>query len=125
MHKRTLLLLALLFATSLGVQPCFAGVVYTATTRTEQGGKAESSTVHAQVSGLGAKIEFVQNDAPFLPAGAYLLSRDGGKTMFVIDPAHRTFAKWDMGAMTKDVAETMERLKARTTITEPKLEKLL
>lgn len=115
------LLLALLFATL----PSFAGVVYTATTRTEQGGKAESSTVHAQVSGLGARIEFVQNDAPFLPPGAYLLSRDGGKTLYVIDPAEKTFAKWDMGVLTKDVSDTMDRLKARTSITQPKLEKLL
>lgn len=124
MLRRTLYL-ALLFAISFATQPCFAGVVYTATTRTEQGGKAESSTVHAQVSGMGAKIEFLRNDAPFLPVGAYLLSRDGGKTLYVIDPAQKTFAKWDMGVMTKDVADTMERLKARTSITRPKLEKLL
>jgi hypothetical protein len=87
----TLLLLAAL--------PAAAGLRYesTTTTQAQQGGGTTS--VEGWVSGEKAKIVFHDTNQPMTQPGMYLLTRDGGKTLYLVNPEEKTYAEWDLQAM--------------------------
>lgn len=76
-----------------------AAYYYEAKTTVQQGGDADGavSAVHAWVDGLNAKVEFVDGSAgPAFTTGEYLLSSDGGKTLYVVDPEKKTYSEVDL-----------------------------
>ncbi len=89
--------------------PAQAGIHYTAVTRTSIAG-AEDTAPHSsevQVEGwaLGqrARIELHKSDNPAARAGTWLVSRDAGRTLYLIDPAQRSYTPWDLRAMLERV----------------------
>lgn len=92
LHTATLLLLAAL--------PAAAGIRYESTTVTQaQGPGGGTTAVEGWVSGEKAKILMRDSSQPMMEAGTYLLTRDGGKTVYLVNPEEKTYAEWDLQAM--------------------------
>src|SRR5437899_1447140 len=121
---RRLLLLWLFVASQ-----CFAGVTYTAETRTILGAKDGNGDFRIQgwVSGDRARVEFLQSQLPELETGTYLVSSDGGDNVFLVNPKNKTFEVWDINAMISNMADMMRSMRGemRVRFEEPKVEKLL
>jgi hypothetical protein len=113
----------------LAVVPAFAGLTYTAETRTILGAKSGNGDfrVRGWVSGNRARMEFLQSALPELETGTYLVSEDGGENVYLVNPKKKTFERWDTGDMISSMADMMRTLRGemRVRFEEPKVEKLL
>ncbi len=60
--------------------------------------EAERIRVEGWVEGPNAKIVFLEvgEANPFLGEGKYILTRDGGETLYLVDPQENTHAKFDL-----------------------------
>src|SRR6185369_10831412 len=119
----------LLFFVILGAVPCWAGLTYTAVTRTILGSKNQSGDFRVQgwVSGNHARMEFLKSELPDLQSGTYLISSDGGDTVYLVNPAEKTFTRWDVSGMIQNMANMMRTFRGEMMVRfeEPKVEKLL
>lgn len=88
-----------LFAAALLVcaLPASAGMYYEATTTVDQG--QGSNTVKGWVQGEASRIEFVDSDIPTVSSGAYMVTEDGGQTIYMVDPKEKTYARYDFATM--------------------------
>ncbi len=105
----------------------FAGVYYEAVTTTEgKGGGMGDVTVHAWVDGEMAKVEFTESGNPFMGPGTYLLTRNGGKTVYLVNPSEKTYAEWDMEAMMNMAGGAMKMAKGMMNMkfSDPQVEKV-
>lgn len=82
------------FATLFAAVSAEAGLYFEAVTTVDQG--AGSSTVRAWIDGDNAHIEFTDSDVPQVGKGNYLLTTDGGETFFLVNPAEKSYMRWDM-----------------------------
>lgn len=103
--------------------PALAGVEFVAVTRGDSG--LVEARVRALVSGSNIRVEYLEGEGA--GPGEYMVSRDGGKTLYWVEPATHTYAKYDteemmsaVGAMVQGVRGTM-----RVRFQSPKIEKLL
>ena len=104
--------------------PSFAGVYYTAKT-TAQGGRGaemQDVTVQAWVSGGNAKVVFEQSGNPMMGKGMYMVTTDGGKTVYMVDPEKKSYYKWDMDSLMGMAGGMMKMM--NMTYTDPKVEKV-
>jgi hypothetical protein len=87
-----------------------AGYYYEAVTRAEeeQSRNALTTTVRGWIDGSQAKIEY-QDRAPsgMFEAGSYLLTTDGGATLYLVNPSARSYAEMDLDAMFGMVGNVM------------------
>jgi hypothetical protein len=120
-------ILSLALAATLAV-PALAGIHYQATTTTEDAsGKSGKIQVEGWVSGDKAKVEFKDSNNPMAHAGTYLLTKDGGKTLYLVNPEEKTYAQWDLQAilgLAGSVLQSMGPL-LKFEFSDPKVEKLL
>ena len=117
--------LALLAA--LAAVPAFAGVHYKAVTKTQDArGKSNDMRVEGWVSGNNAKVEIQESAHPILPKGAYLLTKNGAETIFLVNPKEKTYAEWDPQAMLGAAGAMLEGVGPllKFEISDPKVEKL-
>jgi len=110
--------------------PAVAGVTYTAKTRTlsaENPDQAADLKVRALVNGSKARVDFLESELPELAKGRYLLSTDEGKTVYLVDPAGKTFARWDAERMVSGMADLMRRMRWQMKVhfDEPQIQKVL
>lgn len=107
--------------------PAGAGIHYQATSSTQVPGQGEQRVlVDARVSGDKAKVEFRESGNPLFGKGSYLLTRDGGKTLLLVDPQERTYARLDLQAilsLTGGILQGMGPL-LKVEFSDPKVEKL-
>ena len=109
-----------------GAAPCFAGIHYKAVTRSEGGQeKASDIQVEGWVSGDKARVEF-QGANPTGAKGAYLITRDGGKVIYMVNPEEKTYAEWDVQAMLGLASGIMQGMGPllKFEVSDPKVEKL-
>ena len=91
---------AALVAAATLAAPAQAGVHYRATTKSEGArGAAQSMEVEAWVDGPNAKVLFANSDNPMLGTGTYIISNDGGETLFLVNPEEKTYSQLDLGAL--------------------------
>lgn len=113
----------------LAALPSWAGVMYTAVTRTILGSttRAGDMRVRAWVEGKQARMDFLESSLPELAAGTYLISSDGGNTSFLVDPRSKSYERWDMDAMIGNMADIMRSLRKQMKVRfdEPTVEKLV
>ncbi len=78
----------------------FHYVAKTETTGTQMK-QPDTMIVEGWVEGANAKIAFTEVGAanPFLGEGKYLLTNDGGETMYLVDPEENTHAKFDLSQL--------------------------
>ncbi len=108
----------------LSVASTFAGTYFESKT-SSQGGKgadAQRATVKGWVDGNSAKIEFVQSGNPLLEEGGYLVTRDGGETVYFVNPKEKTYAAFDTRGMMQFAGGAMKMINMK--ITNPSVEKL-
>ena len=94
MSNARLSLLAL--AALVAALPAAAGVYFSAVTTAEgaPGAAPASTTVRCWVEGDKARVEFTASADPLLRRGRYLLTLDGGRSVYLVDPTERTFSEW-------------------------------
>jgi len=121
--KRLILCLIL----TLAALPAFAGIHYKAVTKTDDPKNPTNIEVEGWVSGDKAKVEFEESANPVAKSGAYLITKDGGKTIYLVDPDEKTYAEWDLQAMLGMVGAVMQGMGPllKMEFSEPKVEKLL
>lgn len=122
------LILSFLFA--LAALPSFAGIHYKAVTNTQDAtNQSGNIAVEGWVAGDKAKVEFqdANKNNPMAKKGAYLITKDGGRTIYFVDPSEKTYAEWDLEAMMGMVGSVMQGMGPllKMEFSEPKVEKLL
>jgi len=97
---RFLTVLAPVALALVAVAPAWAGIHYQAATSQEGAGRNNADMkVESWVSGDKARIEFHESANPMAKSGTYLITKDGGKTLYLVNPEDKTYALWDMNAM--------------------------
>lgn len=86
------------------------GFYYEAATsdRLENGKERSHVVVHGWVDGGGAKIEFVDQKGTLFAKGGYLLTKDGGRTLYLVDAEEQAYSKWDLTAMFATLGALLE-----------------
>lgn len=115
-----------LFAAALATAPAWAGIHYTSVTETVgQSGKM-TIQVEGWASGDNARVEFKKSDNPILKAGNYMITKDGGKTLYLVNPEDKTYAKWDLQGMMGAAGSVLKGMGPlfKMEVTDPKVEKL-
>ncbi len=105
MRRSTILFLSVMLAAG----NALAGYHFVAESRVESSGeRPETYTVEGWVEGDRARVEFKGSSAAAgVPEGTYILSTDGGKTLYLVDPKEKTYSKWDMEAMLRGAGSMM------------------
>ncbi len=105
--KRIMLALAATVAASI---PAWAGLHYEAVTRSvsDDDKTTQEFVVEAWVEGEKARIEFRESKGSPVPKGGYLVTTDGGRTMFMVNPKDREYMRWDLDAMLQSLTAVME-----------------
>jgi hypothetical protein len=88
--------------------------------RQAQGG---NSTMVMASEAEKARVEFTEGHGPVAGEGGYLLTKDAGKTFYMVSPKEKTYTKWDMEAM-MGLAGAMGGM-MKMQISDPKVEMLL
>lgn len=106
--------------------PLWGGAYYKTVTTTDVQGGPGDSTVQAWVEGDKAKAEFVDSANPLTPAGSYLLTQDGARTILLVNPEDKTYAEWDLAAMMGMVGGVMKGMGPllKFEVSQPQVEKL-
>lgn len=76
--------------------PASAGLYFEQTVTSEGHGHGMHMKVKGWSESGKAKIVYEDSNNPILRNGDYLLTRDGGKTVFLVDPKNKTYSKWSM-----------------------------
>ena len=120
---RTILRLGLVVG--LLVTGASAGLYYETVTTTQGKGQGDMGNMKAKAwaDGDNGKVEFTESKNAMLEKGTYLLTHDGGKTIYLVNPKEKTYAVWDMEAMMQLVGGAMGMMKM--TITDPVVERLV
>jgi hypothetical protein len=110
--------------------PCFAGIHYKTVTKTESATGRGGGDIQAEgwVSGGNAKVEFLASAGnPVLREGTYMITKDGGKTLYLVNPQEKTYAEWSLEGMLGTLGAVMNGLGPllRIQFSEPKVEKLM
>ena len=103
----------------------FAGVRFEAVTRGDDG--LVDARVRAVVSGSNIRVEYLESASGMAGVGEYMLSRDGGKTLYWVEPSTRTYSKYDTDAMMSAMGSMVQGVRGamRVRFEAPKIEKLL
>ena len=126
MTKRVFTLIALCLVCAM---PALAGIHYKS--RTHQEGKGASKqmdmTVEGWVDGDNAKIVFTESRNDLMGKGSYLLTTDGGKVLYLVDPEEKTYTEWDLNAMMNMAGAALESMGGmfQMEFSDPEVEKLL
>ncbi len=103
-----------------GAPQAQAGLYYEARTTVDKG--AGSNLVHAWIDETNARIEFIESDVPTTKKGSYLITRNSGQTLYMVNPQDETYSEWDLAAM-MNLLEGMSGL-VNLEFSEPKIELL-
>jgi len=109
--------------------PAFAGIHYKSITKTD-GPRNPGNEVQVEgwVSGEKAKVEFKDSTSPnpVTQKGTYMLTKDGGKTLYLVNPEEKTYAVLDLSAMLGTVGTVMNGMGPLLKIqfSEPQVEKI-
>lgn len=121
MDRRTVVVAGVVLALA---QAAWAGVVFTSVTKVEggKGAAQQNSTVKGWVDGDLARIEFVESGNPMTAKGTYLISTDGGKEVYLVNPKEKTYSKFDVEGMLQFASSAMSAMNIKYS--DPKVERL-
>ena len=115
-----------LAAAALLATPGRAATYFESTTTTE--GQQGEQLMRAQgwVDGDDARVTFAESALPGVPEGAYLVTNDGGRTLYLVNPEEKTYMLWDLSQMLGAVGAVMQGMGPmfKINVTDPKVEKL-
>ena len=90
-----------------------AGHYYEAVTTNDTGQKKKQDVmqVRAWVEDSNAKVEFLTGEKNgFFSAGSYLVTTDGGETVYLVNPEEETYGSFDMEAMMATMGQVMNMM---------------
>lgn len=90
-----------------------AGYYYEArtTTESEKGRGGETTLVAVWAEGDSARIEFQEgNDMGFMGEGSYMVTRDAGETLYIVNPEKQTYSEFDLGETMNFASEMMNAM---------------
>ncbi len=124
--KRMVVLCGVLFSVS---SMAFGALSYTAVTKAKGGPGADmqDGTIKGLADGTQARVEFVEGRNPMAKPGSYIVTKDAGKTVTLVNPAERTYMRWDIEKFTAAAGDVMKAMGSFMTITvkDHKVEKLI
>lgn len=94
--------------------PVMAATRFTATVTT---GPRDEAIIEGLVDGPRARLEFKQGQMAGLPEGHYIVTRDGGKTITLVDPEEQTYMNIDPEQLASSLGDMMEAAKGFVQIT--------
>jgi len=92
----------------LAALPALAAVEFTAAISS---GPGDKSVTRGLVDGENARIEFVEGKTAGMEKGSYMLTSDGGKTIYLVNPAEKTYMKIDPEKMAATAGQFMNAAK--------------
>jgi hypothetical protein len=113
---------------ALAAAPGFADIHYKSVTKTQpEQGKSQDIQVEGWVAGDSSRVNIKESWNPVLKPGSYLITKDGARTIFLVDPEEKTYAEWDLQGMLGAAGAMMNGLGPvlKVEFSEPKVEKLL
>jgi len=121
-------------ALALAAAPAFAGIHYKSVTHMEGGPQSRTAAgdmkgdtkVEGWAAGDKARIEFRESANPMMKTGMFMITKDGGKTMYMVNPEDKTYVEWDLKAMLGTAGAVMNGMGAlvKMDFSTPKIEKL-
>ncbi|MFQ5349895.1 MAG: hypothetical protein ACE5EG_05565 [Thermoanaerobaculia bacterium] len=108
------------------VPPLEAGIAYKARTWQEgqQANRQAEITVWARIDGDRARIEFQESGNPWMTKGSYLLTTDGGKTLYLVKPEDKSYGEFDLDQVMQLLGALSESGVIDFEIENPRLETL-
>lgn len=80
-------------------------------------GPRDKSITRGLVDGLNARIEFVEGKSTGMEKGSYMITRDGGKTITMVNPEDKSFMKIDPEQMAATAGQMMNATKGFMSMT--------
>lgn len=113
-------------ATLLLAAPAAAGMRFQSTTRTEAAQGKQAIVADGWVDGDNAKIVFTASDNPMFGEGAYLLSSDGGRTVYLVNPEEKTYMAFDPSQLAAAAGAMLQAMgpMVKISFTNHRIEKL-
>ena len=90
--------LAVLVLSLASAPAALAGIHYQQET-TSSPDNAAGMTAEVWIDQEKGRIEIRSSANPILPAGSYIVTQDGGRTFFLVDPEAETYSRFDVNAM--------------------------
>ncbi|MGH9380039.1 MAG: DUF4412 domain-containing protein [Thermoanaerobaculia bacterium] len=81
------------------VVPAAAGLYFEQRITSSGDGQGMEMAVRGWAEAGKARVEFVDSNNPVMGAGTYLLTTDGGQTVYLVNPEERTYSHWDLAAI--------------------------
>jgi len=109
--------------------PAFAGIHYKSTTHMENPQARGKGTNDMQVEGWAdggkSRVEFRESGNPLMKKGSYMITKDGGKTVYLVNPQDKTYAAWDLEGMLGGAGSMMNGIGGllKIEISDPKVVK--
>jgi len=121
--KAVLVLLATMTAQA------FAGWDFVSETRSTdgKGNVVQKMIVKSSVEGEHGKFVFEEAaGSPMTKTGNYMITNDGGKTMFIVDPVNKTYSPFDLDSMMKLAGNMMNMVQGmvKMEFSDPQIEVL-
>jgi hypothetical protein len=86
-----------------------AGTHFTAVTTTViEGKKPQQYTVESWVEGPKARMVFKgSTEQAGIPKGSYIITTDGARTLYMVNPKDKTYSRWDIDAILKSAGAAL------------------
>ena len=90
--------------------PAEGGLYYESVTTDQTDGRrgSQKMVVNAWVDGDKAKILFIDGDEGMMQSGTYLLTTNGGETLYLVNPKEESYFEWSLDAMFAVVGAIMQ-----------------
>jgi len=108
--------LAALTALLAAATPAAAGLYIEQTVSSTGQGQGMDMNVRAWAEDGQVKIEYLDSNNPIMPAGSYLLTTDGGQTVYLINPEEETYSVWDLNQVFAFLGQMSEATGGMMTI---------
>lgn len=118
---------ALLLSTLLAPVAARAGFHFQSTTTIESPRGPQKTVVEAWAEGDKGRVDFKESANPIAGAGTYMLTRDGGRTILLVDPEEKAYGEMNLDAMLGSIGTVMGGMGPllKIEISNPKVETLL
>lgn len=118
--------LTLALAAALLAAPARAAMYFESVTTTAGQQGEQVLRTKSWVEGDNAKIVFAESDNPLMTEGGYLLTNDGGRTLYLVDPEEKTISEWNVEALLGAFGTVMQGMGPllKINVSDPKVEKL-
>ncbi len=104
-----------------------AGFHFQATTSVETPRGPQKTVVEAWAEGDKGRVDFKESANPIAPAGTYMLTRDGGRTLLLVNPEEKAYGEISLDAMLGSLGAMMGGMGPllKIEVSNPKVDTLL